>query len=99
MRKVADLRTVIDQGGRPICRLMLHDSTECTLVFLFSTRGDGPCDYDEWYLTVAEAEAACHQRYVVKPEDWRPIPDVPSDCRQDWIAPVRGTGDDVGRTP
>lgn len=97
MRRIADLRKEIDQGGKRICRLMLHDSQECTLVFLYSIPNDGPCDYDEWYTTVAEAEAASRQRYGVKPEDWRSIPDVPPDCWQDWIAPVRNRGVDVGR--
>jgi biofilm protein TabA len=51
---------------------------------------------DYWHQTIAEADEACLQLYGINDKDWVDIGDPLEGCQQDWIAPVRVKGRNIG---
>ena len=47
---------------------------------------------DQWYPSLADAEAVCALHYGIEIGDWQPLDDPMDGCQHDWIAPVRVKG-------
>lgn len=92
MRKAA----LVTDADSELKRLMIHKTDEGVYLFGYNTAEDAGCFWDEWYESVAEAEAASEE-YGVTPAAWQAIPDPLEGCQQDWIAPVRVKGRLEGR--
>jgi hypothetical protein len=85
MRKIANTNT----PNSDICRLMIYENKEGVCVFLYKTEADGPCDYDEWYENLSEAEQSCRNNFNVDLTDWKIIDDPLPGCQHDWIKPTK----------
>ena len=88
MRKIAQIR--LDDSA--LKRLMLHAAEDGVYLFGYNILADGNSLWDQWYETVADAEATALEEYGVTSADWQTIPDLLEGCQQDWIAPVRVKG-------
>ncbi len=88
MRKVARVR--IRSSAQPeIVRLMICEADVGYYLFMFDGEKDGPCLYDSFFQDAKGAEDSAASAFGVRCEDWKPIPDYPKGCQQDWIAPTR----------
>jgi hypothetical protein len=76
---------------------MIHETDSGAYLFGYRSLKDGPADFDEWYETVVEAEAACLDSYGIQTNDGQLIDDPMEGCQQDWIDPVRVRGRISGR--
>lgn len=86
MRQVA----VIPDPSGEVRRVMVYDTEGAgTYLFLYHTLDDGPSSADYWFETVASAVKCAQQEFGIRPDDWRSIPDPPSGCQDDWVAPMR----------
>jgi hypothetical protein len=78
-------------------RLILYaTATQGVYLFLSVSGVDGTDGYDEWYLTVEEAQAAA-ERYGVDEADWTPIPGPLPGTQHDTEAPLVVVRDAQGR--
>ncbi|MCB2406435.1 hypothetical protein [Hymenobacter lucidus] len=72
---------------------MIHeDGANGVYLFGFDKLEDSEGLGDDWFETVADADAAAAQKYNVTATDWQLISDPLEHCQQDWIAPVRVKG-------
>lgn len=92
MRKVA--KTTKD--GVDAQWIILFACPDGVYVFPCASDLDGSAIGDEWYATVAEADAACLDVYGVRSEDWRIVADPLPGCQHDWLCPVRVPGREAG---
>lgn len=75
---------------------MLYETDEGAYVFYYNTWVDAASIRDDLYDTVEEAEATYSAEFGIKPSDWININDPQGGCQQDFIAPTRVKGRDVG---
>jgi hypothetical protein len=68
---------------------MIYDPGESqgVYLFVFGSLEDGAADFDNWFATVAEAEASAETEHGVQPEDWQPIPDPAPGEQHDRLPP------------
>ena len=93
MRKVATIPRPTDK----IRRVMAYAPDDSgAYLFLYATLKDGPCEFDEWYDSLALVEQHAAQRFGLKPDDWTVIPDPLPGAQHDWIRPTRVKRDDAG---
>jgi hypothetical protein len=85
MRKITTLSESID-GFR---RLMIFSCDGGAYLFFFKSLTDGPCDRDDWYESVEEAESSSERLFAVNPDDWISIADPIPGAQHDWISPTR----------
>jgi hypothetical protein len=85
MRKIATLKRPVDG----IQRVMLHAADHGMYLFLYDRLEDGPCEFDEWYETLGDAERAAAERFDLEPTDWTAIDDPLPGAQHDWIKPTR----------
>jgi len=90
MRKVA----FIDNDETK--KIMLYETEDGTYLFYFDTWVDTASIKDYLYDNVEEVEAVCFAEFGIKPSDWVNINDPQDGCQQDFIAPTRVKGRDVG---
>ena len=83
-------------GHSEVRRLMIHDCREGVYLFIFEIEEDGGCSADLCFETINEAMDTAKYNYGVCPSDWKEIPDPLEHCQQDWIAPVRVIGREMG---
>jgi len=76
---------------------MIHDSDDGVNLFKYDSLEDGNSLGDEWYESIQDALDVCKKDYGIDENDWEQIPDPPEFCQQDWIAPVRIVGRNVGK--
>jgi hypothetical protein len=93
MRKMATVKNLHSETKRVI----MHSSEDGVYLFSFLTLEDGPATGDHWYQTVVEADEACFDLYGIGANDWIEIGDPLKGCQQDWIAPVRVKGRNIGK--
>lgn len=85
MRRVAVLPSPVGDTHR----VMLFESREGVFLFLCGSVEDRGAFADEWYETLAHAEAECAARFGVPRGAWTQVPDAPPGCQQDYVTPVR----------
>ncbi|MEM8777335.1 MAG: hypothetical protein AAGF26_00395 [Cyanobacteria bacterium P01_G01_bin.49] len=85
MRKVARVET----EGTEARWLILYQTETDVYLFPCASDQDGSSVGDEWYASVAEAEASCAATYGVTSSDWVEIADPLPGCQADWLSPVR----------
>jgi hypothetical protein len=85
MRKVATIPNPTDD----IRRVMTYAINGGAYLFLYTSLKDGPCEFDEWYDSLALAEQEANQRYGLKADDWTVIDDPRPGGQHDWIRPTR----------
>jgi hypothetical protein len=87
MRKIAFISKYNTEG---IVKIMLSpDDSLGVYMFGYDTKSDIYCKYDWFYDNLADAEKICYDEYGVKKDDWIYVKDVPEDCFDDFIMPVR----------
>ncbi len=84
MRKVTFVDEVYD-----IKKLMIFESAEGVYLFGYDCVQDTSATWDNWYLTVNEAEEYCYDNYDVARENWIFISDPCNDCQHDFIMPTK----------
>jgi len=77
-------------------KVMLYETNGQTYLFYFNTWVDAPCAKDYLYTDIEEAEAICLIEFDIKTCDWININDPQINCQDDFIAPTRVKGSDVG---
>ena len=92
MRKIATLATPVNG----IRRAMAYSTANGTYLFLYTRLEDGPCDFDYWFESPADAEADAAQQFAVRPSDWTVIDEPPPGAQHDWIRPTRVRRDAAG---
>ena len=92
MRKVATLRSPANR----VVRVMLYEADDGTYLFLYTRVEDGPCEFDHWFESSADAEQAAAESFGVRPEDWTVIDDPVAGAQHDWIRPSRVKCDETG---
>lgn len=92
MRKIADTRIVISG----CVRCIMYACEEGVYVFPCATEEDGSATGDYWFRSIDEAENFCRNEYGIGTNDWTSVPDPLPGCQDDWLAPVRVKGRDVG---
>ena len=88
MRKIAE---VPEPNRRDIVRAMLYAVKDGSGTYLFpryDSFEDGPCTFDCWYETTAEAERHCVEQLGIDSANWTLIGYPRPGCQHDWIAPV-----------
>jgi len=88
MRRVA--LTTIERDG--IRRVILHATDHGTYLYLSRSVDDAGAFADQWYESVADAEAAACDRFGIATDAWTSVADPEPGCQHDWIAPVRVKG-------
>ena len=83
MRKIAN----VPQPTGEICRVMVWESDDGAFTFLYSRAEDGPCDFDNWDPTLAEAEEGARGTFGIGAGDWTVIDDPQPNAPADWIHP------------
>ena len=92
MRKVATIPNPTDG----IRRVMTYTTDGGAYLFLYTALEDGPCQFDEWYDSLALAEQEVDARFGLKPDGWTVIDDPPPGAQHDWIRPTRVKRDAAG---
>ena len=92
MRKVAR----VSAQGADARWVIVHEASEGVYVFPCASDDDGSATGDDWYSSLAEADAACAEAYGIEEGDWRFISDPRTGCQQDWVTPVRVIGREIG---
>ena len=78
-------------------RLMLCDKgDEGVYVFGYTSLTDGPCDWDQHCQDLEDAYEL-GMEYGITREDWVTIAPTQVHCQDDWIAPVRVIGRNLGK--
>ncbi len=87
MRKIAE---VPEPNRGDIVRAMVYAAKDGSgaYLFLYDSFEDGPCTFDYWYETTADAERHCAEEFGIDPANWTLIGDPRPGCQHDWIAPV-----------
>ena len=93
MRKIATVKN----DHPTIKQVMIYETEDGVYVFPFASLEDGSGIGDEWYQSLNEADAMCESEYGINGNDWKYIDDPLEDCQDDWIAPVRIKGRDIGK--
>ena len=93
MRKIANVKNNNPRAKR----IMIYETDNEVYLFPLATMEDGSGRGDDWYETVEEADNLCEIEYDIKPEDWEYIDDPLEYCQDDWIAPVRIKGRNIGK--
>ena len=75
---------------------MIYEADEGAYLFYFNTWVDAPSTKDYLYIDTEEADAFCWIEFNIRPDDWINIKDPQEGCQQDFIAPTRIKGRDVG---
>ncbi|MFN8454969.1 MAG: hypothetical protein U0401_09940 [Anaerolineae bacterium] len=83
-------------GHSEVKRLMTYDNEHGVYLFIYQIEEDGGCSSDLWFETIEDAQEAAQDEYGVKLDEWVEIPDPPEHCQQDWIAPARIPGREIG---
>ncbi len=92
MRKI----TFIDTFDE-IKKLMIYESKEGVYLFGYDCVQDTASIWDNWYLTVEEAEEYCEDIYQVDKEKWIEISEPLADCQHDFIMPTKIVGKENGK--
>jgi hypothetical protein len=85
MRKIATLAKPVNE----IRRVMTCVTDEGVYLFMYEKLEDGPCDYDDLYESLHEAERVALEQFAVDCHDWVVIDDPMPDAQHDWIRPTR----------
>ena len=89
MRKLA----FINFEDNPVKKIMLCPCGESSVyLFAYETPFDAPCNYDEMYSCMEEAQNYCLETFRIRQDDWFDIAPVQEGCQKDFIAPVRIKG-------
>ena len=92
MRKIATLFEPV----KDVRRVMLYAADGGTYLFLYTTLEDGPCEFDHFYPSTADAERAAEESFGVTARDWVLIADPLPGAQHDWIRPTRVKCDEAG---
>lgn len=92
MRKV----TFVDMIDE-IRKLMIYQSDEGVFLFGYDCLQDTSAKWDNWYMTVEEAEEYCNDIYNINQDDWIFISDPLNDCQHDFIMPTKVQGRENGK--
>lgn len=90
MRKVIFIDTFDE-----IKKLMIYESEEGVYLFGYDCVQDTVSIWDNWYLTIEEAEDFCEKIYRVDKEKWIHIPEPLTDCQHDFIMPTKIVGKEI----
>ncbi|MEZ6195883.1 MAG: hypothetical protein R3F20_09150 [Planctomycetota bacterium] len=71
-------------------RWLIVSETDGEGVYVFGRRSevDGPCEFDHWFSSVADAKSFCAD-LGVEAGAWVDIGDPLPQCQHDWVSPVR----------
>ena len=69
---------------------------DAALMFTYDSPHDRGCTGDTWFESVSEAVACATEDYGIRPDSWYEADDPPANCQQDWLAPVRVPGREIG---
>lgn len=92
MRKLAFIN-IIDE----IRKLMIYQSNEGVFLFGYDCLQDTSSKWDNWFMTVEEAEEYCQDVYKVDNDKWISISDPFENCQHDFIIPTRVKGRGTGK--
>ena len=90
MRKLAFI-DIIDETRK----LIIYQSDEGVFLFGYDCLQDTSSKWDNWFMTVAEAEEYCRDIYKIEDDKWIYISDPLENCQHDFIMPTRVKGREI----
>ena len=91
MRKVIFIDTFDN-----VKKLMIYESEEGVSLFGYDCVQDTVSIWDNWYLTLEEANDFCEEMYQVDKENWIDISEPLNNCQHDFILPTKIVGKENG---
>lgn len=92
MRKVAFIDTFDE-----IKKLMIYESEDGVYLFGYDCVQDTISIWDNWYLTLEEAEDFCEEKYEVDKEKWIDISEPSTGCQHDFIMQTKVRAKENGK--
>ena len=77
-------------------KLMIYESEEGVSLFGYDCVQDTVSIWDNWYLTLEEANDFCEEMYQVDKENWIDISEPLNNCQHDFILPTKIVGKENG---
>jgi hypothetical protein len=87
MRKLAFI-DIVDK----IQKLMIYQSEEGVFLFGYDCLQDTSSIWDNWFMTMEEANEYCQNVYKIDNEKWISISDPLENCQDDFIMPTKVKG-------
>ncbi|MCR8630884.1 hypothetical protein [Paenibacillus radicis (ex Xue et al. 2023)] len=81
MRKYVVLEKPVDS----VKKVMIYESNEGVVVFLYNTDEDKSCSADQWYEGIQDASDYCIEQFNINEKDWILIDDPNDGCQHDLI--------------
>jgi biofilm protein TabA len=92
MRKLAFIDIIDDTR-----KLIIYQSNEGVLLFGYDCLQDTSSKWDNWFMTVEEADEYSENVYKIDNGKWISIADPLANCEHDYIMPTRVKGLEIGK--